>query len=117
MPVEERPLRTEEIRSRLQAARDEVVAELARARVNARPVELDQARIGRLARVDALQGQAMARETERRCQAERARIEAALGRLAAGTYGLCVRCEEPVAAGRLKADPAAALCLACAASR
>ena len=33
---------------------------------NARPVELDQSKVGRLSRMDAMQSQAMARETQRR---------------------------------------------------
>ncbi|MDI3327073.1 MAG: TraR/DksA C4-type zinc finger protein [Alicyclobacillaceae bacterium] len=41
------------------------------------------------------------------------RVEAALDRLRAGTYGVCVRCGRAVDENRLAADPAAALCLAC----
>ena len=42
------------------------------------PVELDQTRVGRLSRMDALQGQAMAQETARRRDNEVVRIDAAL---------------------------------------
>jgi DnaK suppressor protein len=42
-----------------------------------------------------------------------AAVEAALGRLDAGTYGRCVRCEEPIAAERLEALPWAAHCIDC----
>jgi len=79
-------------------------------------VELDQARVGRLSRMDALQAQAMSRETNRRREVELARIEAALGRLEAGDYGLCVRCGEEIAEGRLLFDPATPLCIDCASS-
>ena len=44
-------------------------------------------------------------------------IDAALGRLDAGSYGTCTRCGEPVGAGRLAARPAAALCIRCAGRR
>jgi DnaK suppressor protein len=64
--------------------------------------------------MDALQGQAMAQETLRRQQRERVRIDAALRRLDDGGYGTCQECAEPIAAGRLEADPAATLCVACA---
>lgn len=77
-------------------------------------VELDQTRVGRLSRMDALQGQAMAKESERRRVSELARIAAALERLAAGDYGFCLRCDEPIARARLEADPAATLCVGCA---
>ena len=45
------------------------------------PVELDQTRVGRLSRMDALQCQAIAQETLRRRDNEIARIEAALKRI------------------------------------
>ncbi|TDD19150.1 TraR/DksA family transcriptional regulator [Kribbella turkmenica] len=43
-----------------------------------------------------------------------AEIDAALGRLAAGTYGLCERCGQPIAAARLEARPTARTCITCA---
>ena len=41
-------------------------------------------------------------------------IDAAIGRLDAGTYGRCVRCGQPIGEGRLTARPAAATCVRCA---
>ena len=38
-------------------------------------------------------------------------IEAALARIDDGTYGLCVRCGQPIAAERLEAVPYATLCI------
>lgn len=43
------------------------------------------------------------------------RITGALERIAAGTYGRCVVCAEPIAAGRLEAMPEAPTCTECAA--
>ena len=40
-------------------------------------------------------------------------VELARQRLAEGTYGLCLRCGEPVEAARLQALPAAECCMAC----
>ncbi len=77
-------------------------------------VELDQTRTGRLSRMDALQGQAMAKATEARALRRMERIRAALRRIDEGTYGDCARCEEPIAVGRLQADPATLVCIACA---
>ncbi len=79
-----------------------------------RPVELDQTRVGRLTRMDALQDQAMSLETERRRQLELQRIEGALARIAEGDYGYCVSCGEEIAARRLALDPAVPICIDCA---
>ena len=77
-------------------------------------VKLDQTSVGRLSRMDALQGQAMSQERERRRQIELQKIDAALGRIESGEYGLCVRCEEEIALKRLEFDPATPLCIDCA---
>jgi len=77
-------------------------------------VELDQARVGRLSRMDAMQAQAMSVETGRRRRQYLVEIEAALGRIEAGDYGECFECGEVIRAGRLEANPAATLCIACA---
>ena len=44
-----------------------------------------------------------------------AQIDEALERVAAGTYGVCVACGQPIPAGRLEARPSARTCVACAA--
>lgn len=77
-------------------------------------VELDQTRVGRLSRIDALQGQAMAQEQHRRRITEIARIGAALTRIDEGEYGWCLKCGDAVAEKRLESDPAAPLCVDCA---
>ncbi len=41
-------------------------------------------------------------------------IEDALARIDAGTYGLCAKCGEEIAAGRLKAVPFTRTCIDCA---
>ncbi len=80
-------------------------------------VELDQQRVGRLSRMDAMQAQAMAKETVRRREIEDKRITAALARIDAGEYGHCLRCDEPIPRARLEIDPAATLCVGCASKR
>lgn len=42
------------------------------------------------------------------------RIDAALGRIAAGTYGICAKCGEPISDARLELLPATPLCKNCA---
>ncbi len=78
------------------------------------PVELDQTTQGRLSRMDAMQGQAMALETARRRQAELTRIDAALARMESGDYGYCVSCDEEISQKRLALDPAVPTCIHCA---
>lgn len=41
-------------------------------------------------------------------------IDAALARIAAGAYGQCERCSEPIDAARLNALPQSVLCIHCA---
>lgn len=77
-------------------------------------VQLDQSRVGRLSRMDALQSQAMAIESQRRRDRELQRIAAALERIESGNYGYCLACGGGISAQRLDVDPANPLCIACA---
>lgn len=78
------------------------------------PVALDQQSVGRLSRMDALQAQAMAKETHRRRAVETRRINLALRRIEEGDFGWCERCGEAIPEARLDIDPTATLCVACA---
>ena len=78
------------------------------------PVELDQAKVGRLSRMEAMQAQQMARETARRRQVQLQKIASALGRIDSGDYGFCLACGEPINPARLDIDPASARCINCA---
>ncbi len=80
-------------------------------------VALDQSRVGRLSRMEALQDQAMADAAARRRGTERSRIDAALMRIDEGDYGECEDCGNDIAEGRLAIDPSARLCVACASKR
>jgi DnaK suppressor protein len=76
-------------------------------------VTLDQSKVGRLSRMDALQAQQMAQETARRRQLHSRRIESALRRLDAGEFGYCLLCGDEIGAPRLEFDPASTRCIAC----
>lgn len=102
-------------RALLEARRAELLADIAASGDARRPVELDQTTVGRLSRMDALQGQAMALETERRREQELHRIDLALARLQSDAFGVCVRCGEDIPLKRLEFDPAAPTCVKCAA--
>ncbi len=81
------------------------------------PVELDQTRVGRLSRMDAMQAQAMSIETGRRRRQKLRQIEEALQRIDDDEYGDCVECGEAIAPARLEVDPAVLLCIQCASAR
>ena len=105
------------LRRRLCERRDQLLALVETGEEASATVELDQGRVGRLSRMDALQGQAMSQEAERRRELELKQIAAALQRLDSGDYGYCVECDEPIAEARLQHNPAAPLCIRCAERR
>lgn len=80
----------------------------------AAPVTLDQSSVGRLSRMDAMQQQAMALETQRRHRAELRRIELALQKIEQDEYGWCDECDEAIDIRRLRYDPSASYCIVCA---
>ena len=55
-------------------------------------IELDQTRVGRLSRMDAMQVHQMALETSRRRQHQLLKIEGALRRIDSDEYGDCFVC-------------------------
>lgn len=76
-------------------------------------VELDQSRMGRLSRMDALQGQQIALETQRRQQRKLQAIQGALLRVDRGEFGQCYVCDEMISEARLNFDPTVTRCMAC----
>jgi len=81
---------------------------------SSKPVELDQARVGRLSRMDAMQGQQMAMQASRRRQQQLLQIEAAMRRIDSGDFGYCLVCEEEIDVRRLDFDPTSTRCISCA---
>lgn len=77
------------------------------------PVELDQARVGRLSRMDALQSQQMLQEVARRRQVKLLGIDGALRRIEAGEFGDCFVCGNAIDPRRLAIDPASTRCMGC----
>ena len=104
----------EKIRQRLLALQAELRGLAATGDAATATVELDQTRVGRLSRMDAMQAQAMSVEARRRREETLRRVAAALRRLDAGDYGYCSACDEPVDPRRLDFDPAATHCISCA---
>jgi DnaK suppressor protein len=105
---------SEEWRDRLLTLRGELqnLAEIGDA--SAAVVELDQSKVGRLSRMDAMQAQAMAKASSNRRKVTLTKITAALKRIDDGEYGNCRKCEEPINPKRLEFDPTATHCIECA---
>lgn len=76
-------------------------------------LKLDQTGVGRLSRMDAMQQQATRVTLRDASRRELRRVQAALNRVAAGSYGVCCRCEDEMPIERLHADPAAPFCMEC----
>lgn len=59
------------------------------------------------------QAQEQARWLENDQKQRLAEIDKVLARIAAGTYGICDNCGQPISPERLEAKPHATLCIAC----
>jgi len=105
------------MRDRLLKLRKELQAMAATSEESAAVVELDQSKVGRLSRMDAMQAQAMAKASGQRREAMLRNIEAALKRIDDGEYGLCRDCDEPINPKRLEFDPTALRCIDCESER
>lgn len=104
-------------RSLLLEKKATLVAEEEAGKEAAQIVELDQTSVGRVSRMDAIQGQAMAIAANQRRQIELQKIEVALTRINQEEYGYCLQCDEEIAEARLKLDPATSLCIVCASKK
>jgi len=105
---------TASMREKLLALREELEIIADTSKDSSQVVELDQARVGRLSRMDAMQAQAMSQAAERRREVMLRGIAAALARIDNDDYGMCRSCEEPINRQRLAFDPTATQCIDCA---
>jgi len=105
------------MRDRLLKLRKELQSMVASSEESAAVVELDQSKVGRLSRMDAMQAQAMAKASGQRREAMLRNIEAALKRINDGEYGLCRDCDAPINPKRLEFDPTALRCIECESKR
>ena len=104
---------TERFKTRLIRLKSELEALQESSHESTQPVELDQARVGRLSRMDAMQGQQMAQETARRRDLQLNAIEGALRRLDSGDFGYCSVCDEEIDIRRLRVNPTSTRCIKC----
>lgn len=108
------PEKYERFRALIEKRLSELTAVDSSKRDEARPVELDQTRVGRLSRQDALQSQALSVAALERNRAQINRLRTALRKIDDGDYGWCNECGEAIPEARLEIDPAADRCVACA---
>ena len=82
-------------------------------------VTLDQAAMGRVSRIDALQSQQMAKAAHRRARSRLERVEAAMSRFddEPEDYPWCPACGEAIGLGRLMAVPESIFCVRCLEAR
>lgn len=104
----------EAITRQLEDTRAELIDDSYQSKESRATVMLDQQSVGRLSRMDALQGQAMAKAGEDRRQLLLRRIEAALARIGREEFGECIECGEWTSAKRLEWDPTVLKCIECA---
>ena len=79
-----------------------------------KPVELDQTKVGRISRMDAMQAQQMTLDASRRRQLKLIKIESTFQRINSGEYGYCLSCDEDIDIRRLMIDPTNTHCIKCA---
>jgi len=103
----------EAYRKRIQEEMEELRALSDGSREGRAPVELDQQSVGRLSRMDAMQQQSMDLAREERRRQRLAILAAALRRMDEDEFGYCLSCGDDIAVARLRADPAATLCVDC----
>ncbi len=118
MPAEElTEAQQEELAQELEALRAELTLQLRNSAAGAAPVQLDQSKVGRVSRIDAIHQQRMTQANRSSLKLRLRQSEGALQALAEGSYGLCRACDEPIGYRRLKARPEAPFCVRCQGAR
>ena len=105
---------SQRFREKLLELQAELLAAAEAGKESAAVVELDQTKVGRLSRMDAMQAQAMAQASEQRREQTLRQIAAALKRIDDDEYGYCLKCDEAINPKRLEFDPTVTLCIECA---
>ncbi len=112
------PQQRQELGAALQTLRAQLAEMLRDGAGLAGTVELDQSRMGRVSRIDALQQQKMAQATLARHAVRMERVTIALERFAdPEIYGTCPDCGDDIGYRRLRAAPDAIFCVECASER
>jgi DnaK suppressor protein len=108
------PQELDQLRQQLEELKATYLETLSTSIESAKGDELDQARVGRLSRMDAIQSQAIVRSANRRIQEDLKSVQFSLERIKRGTYGWCGSCGRDIPFVRLRAIPYALKCIDCA---
>ncbi len=100
------------LRKRLEALHVELKETLDVSKSGAGPVSLDEP-IGRVSRIDAIQGQKMVQASRARARTRLAQVRASLQLVRTGEYGECRECGDEIGWPRLNARPESPFCLDC----
>lgn len=100
----------------LEAELESLQSQMDQQHARASTVELDQTRLGRLSRLDAIQSQAMAQAAKTRTKQRILLLHATLQRMQEDDFGMCATCGEAIVFARLQVNPTVRLCMTCATS-
>jgi DnaK suppressor protein len=101
------------LEQRLQTQHTELKAALGVGSVDREIVGLSQIRVNAVSREGSMAEPKMSEATRTHMHTELRRIDAAIGRLNSGRYGVCCGCQNRVEVSRLHSDPATPFCLSC----
>lgn len=107
------PEQIRELEDRLIELAHELDALISQSKQSAKPVTLDQSKVGRLSRMDAMQGQALAVAGLNKLVAQRSEIKQKLRMLNSTEFGFCDECDELIPFKRIFLNPLANYCVNC----
>ncbi|MDX1627113.1 MAG: TraR/DksA C4-type zinc finger protein [Fulvivirga sp.] len=77
------------------------------------PVSPENA-IGRISRMDAINNKSISEASLRQAEEKLSKLETALAKVDQDNFGICIRCGQPIPAGRLMLLPHSTTCVKCA---
>ena len=107
------PEQLEQLKDQLKVLQQELIQFLHLDEATAETVELDQGKVGRLSRMNALQQQAMAQASGTAHKQQLLKVQRALHHIEQGDYGYCEACGQLIAFARLQAQPESEYCITC----
>lgn len=102
-----------ELKALLEQQQQRLLEDIAGIHDDAATVDLDQQKVGRLSRMDALQMQSMAQANESAARLALSQTELALAKISNDDYGYCTECDENIGYARLSIKPETPLCIKC----
>ncbi len=106
------PVERQELKKKIEEAIEGQKILIANLAETSKPVAPDNA-IGRLSRMEALNDRAVSEASLNAARHKLSRLETALGKVDQPDFGLCVRCDNPIPAGRILLMPEATRCVPC----